>query len=219
MIVGILSWWNERPEWLANVAGFARVCDAIVAVDGSYGLVPGANAMPCSPLEQAETVQAYTEAAGASCLVYRPTRPFAGNEVEKRNLSLRLAATLNPDWLLVFDADMRVVYCDPGLIRAELAVTGRNVGTYQLRDGRDGQSWETPFRGIYRWADDLAYGPAHSDVVGTYDGMTESLRDDAPAFEVALTVVHPVGVRHPERAAAATTFDAARVAYGIEALA
>lgn len=218
-IAGILCWYDERPEWLAaSVAGFARVCDAIVAVDGAYALYPGARSAPRSPQEQAETIMATCEAADVECLVHRPREPFWGNEVEKRNLSLALAAAFEPDWLLPFDADMQVVHAEPESIRLTLDSTDRNAGVYRLRDGLEGDTWLTPCRSIYRWTDDLAYGPRHYDVTGTYDGRRESLRDNAPACDVALTVVHPVGARHDNRAAGMAAYSTSRDLFGVEAV-
>lgn len=218
-VAGLLCWYDERPEWLAQaVAGFARVCDVIVAVDGAYALYPGARSAPRSPQEQAETILATCEAADVECLLHRPREPFWGNEVEKRNLSLALAAGLGAEWLILFDADMQVVHCDPVSVRLELCSTGANVATYALRDGMDGDSWLAGCRLIYRWTPDLRYGPRHYDVFGTYNGVTESLRDDAPATDVALRVAHPVGVRHDGRAAGMLAYATAREAFAVEAV-
>src|SRR5256885_1150092 len=108
-VVGLLSFYDESPSWLATaVTGFARVCDAITAVDGAYALLPGAR--PCSHPQQAEAILSASEAAGVACTVHRPNRLFFGNEVEKRNFTFQLAGAglTGDDWLLVFDADYHV---------------------------------------------------------------------------------------------------------------
>jgi hypothetical protein len=216
IVAGLLCWYDERPEWLATaIAGFARVCDRIVAVDGPYALYPGARNAPRSPQDQTEAVIGACEAANVELTLHQPREPFWGNEVEKRNLSLALASEV--DWLIVFDADMRVIHADAEAVRWELDHTDRNVGTYTLQDGHDGDAWKSPFRGIYRWSDDLVYGPAHYDITGTYAGCSESLRDDAPAFDVTLTVAHPIGQRQPTRKANALAYGQSRDIYHAEA--
>jgi hypothetical protein len=190
-IVGVLSWFDESPSWLATaVAGFARVCDQIVAVDGAYALYPGGRAR--SRPDQAEAILGAAEAAGAGCVIHRPRDVWFGNEVEKRNHSLFLAAALSPDWVMVFDADYHVLQLDAEAVRRELAATDCNVGTYTILDGKDLQEdeyiakyareryadteWTTKTRDIYRWTDDLAYGPKHFTISGTYDGERRWIR-------------------------------------------
>ncbi len=179
-IVGILCWYDESPSWLANaVCGFGRVCDEIVAVDGAYSMYPGAR--PRSHPEQAEAILAAAETMGVGCTIHRPKDVFFGQEVEKRNLSLKLAAPLltpGEDWVMIFDADYQVMLCeDPVYARALLEHTEHNVATYTLLDGHDilanetaaevcrdvdiDTEWTIRDRGIFRWTDDLRYGPSH----------------------------------------------------------
>ena len=188
-IVGVLIWYDEPASWLAKcVAGFARLCDHIVAVDGGYALYPAARSR--SLPNQAEAVM-----GDWGCTIVRPGNVFFGNEVEKRNYSLRLAAAENPDWVVVFDADYIVddrSLFNPDIIRAELAATEHHCATYTLLDGQDlmandrmaaaarelplSTEWTLRDRGIFRWTDDLRYGPAHYCVRGTYDGEETWLR-------------------------------------------
>lgn len=177
-VVGVLSWFQESPSWLSvAVAGFARVCDHIVAVDGSYSLLPGAR--PCSPPEQAEAVLAAAESQNVSCLVHRPAKLFYGNEVEKRNWSLQLAGAglTTSDWILVFDADCHVFKCEPLQVRAALEQSTALVATYTVLDGQDmlakpdlaelsrhddyASEWTVKTKDIYRWHPTLQYGPQH----------------------------------------------------------
>ena len=177
-IVGIMSWYDEAPQWLSTaVTGFARFCDQIVAVDGAYALFPGAR--PCSHPQQAEAVLGAAEASGVGCLVHRPSSLFFGNEVEKRNLSLRLAAPFlkQDDWIIVFDADCHVFKCNPDLVRARLDSSDAELATYTYLDVEgmfsnpelakmvrdDDYSTESTgrTRDIYRWHPSLMYGPQH----------------------------------------------------------
>lgn len=191
-LVGLLIFYDESPSWLAScVAGFARVCDTIVACDGAYALYPGAR--PRSHPDQAYAIQDACESQGAGCVIHRPKDVWWGNEVEKRQHAVRLAGALEPDWLLVFDADYLVMLCeDPQFTRQLIANTDHDVCTYTLLDGKDvmaddylaayaqqrpiDHEWTFRDRGIFRYTPDLRYGPTHYCVRGTYDGEERWLR-------------------------------------------
>ena len=225
-IVGVLIAYNEKPEWLATaVAGFARVCDHIVYVDGSYVLFPGAK--PRSNPAETEAVIQAAEAADCGLIAYRPKEVFYGNEVEKRNLSLRLAGTLEPDWVVVFDADCHVTHADPGLFRYDLGETDLHAATF-VRTEHDGErSWKTRCRGIYRWTDDLRYGPAHWTIRGTYDGddvwvwgpdqVPGGVSAVVPAVDLdSLVCAHRTNDRLQERHVAMREYALIREAAGVE---
>lgn len=185
-IVGVLSWYDESPAWLAAaVAGYGRFCDAIVACDGAYALFPGAR--PRSHPDQADAIVAACEAADVECVVHRPRDVYWGNEVEKRNQTLALAGSIRPDWVVVFDGDYLPMRVEPDRIRGELEQTDRNVATYTLLDGKDMLSdeatadlaahsaidteWTLRDRGLFRWTPDLRYEGTHYMVRGTYGGQ------------------------------------------------
>lgn len=117
MIVGTLSWFNESTTWLTRtVASLAKVCDHVVVADGRYALFQ--HDMNWSPAPEAEAVLAAAEGVGVPLTLHIPRVPFHGNEVEKRNLLLRLAkvyATTDRDWIFVCDADEYVVHASPDL--------------------------------------------------------------------------------------------------------
>ena len=208
-LVGVLCWFDESPSWLATaVAGFGRVCDHIVAVDGAYGLYPGARAR--SRPDQAEAILMAAEAAGCGATVHQPQGVFWGNEVEKRNLALGLAAPLHPDWVLVFDADMHVLQVNAPEVRRDLEDTDLNVATYTILDGVDllateaadtaasfplSTEWTLRTRLIYRWLPELRYGPAHYSVSGLVDDERVWLRggetcEEPLHLEAGLVVNH-----------------------------
>lgn len=217
-VVGLLAWFDESPSWLATAcAGFARVCDEIVAVDGAYSLYPKGRAR--SRPDQSEAILAACEAAEVGCTVHRPRQTFAGQEVQKRNLLLGLAAPLEPDWVVVFDADMHVMQARPEIVRDVLANTDADVATYTILDGADmlaepgraelaarvnvDTEWTNKFRGIYRWLPGLEYGPTHFSVSGWRDNERVWLRG-AKNDEIAEPVhLGPDLVVHHRRAARA----------------
>ena len=144
-VIGLLNWFDESPSWLATaVAGHARICDTIIAVDGAYHLYP--NARPASHPRQAEAIMHTAEAGGAACIIYRPTSIWWGNELAKRNQLIRLAGSLElttDDWLLIFDADNHILTIDPEMCRAMMEASDLNVATYTVLDGKDFLADET----------------------------------------------------------------------------
>lgn len=247
-LVALLSWFDESPAWLATVvAGFGRVCDEIVAVDGAYLFYPDARGR--SHPEQAEAILHAAEAADVGCTIHRPREPFAGNEVEKRNLTLGFAAAHRPDWVLVCDGDYHVTRCDPESVRGALEDTELNVASYLLADSMDPlgmgpgmaataarvevqSQWQLATRDIFRWTDDLAYGPAHYTVSGTYNGEhlwlkgPEMLGDGSatriePCLDLGdrLVAVHRSKDRIQLRRQAADAYYRRRDEHGIEDLA
>ena len=106
-VIGLLSWYNESPSWLAaTVSSFGKVIDHLVAVDGPYAAYPHNGRIKSDP-EQAEIIQRTCDAMGIGLTMYQPTEAYFGNEVEKRSLAFALALTVaqTQDWIWVFDAD------------------------------------------------------------------------------------------------------------------
>lgn len=190
-LTGILSWYDESPSWLAAaVAGFGRVCDEIVAVDGAYGLYPGARAR--SMPQQGEAVLMAAESVGAGCTIHRPKEPWWGNEIEKRNACLRLAGATEPDWVLVFDADIHMLQVNVDSVRGQLEETECQVATFTTLSGKDflgdaklaeyaarrpiDSEWTGRTRDIFRYTPTLEYGPLHWAVSRVDDGERHWLR-------------------------------------------
>lgn len=121
-VVGLLSWYDESPSWLAaTVASFAPILDHLVAIDGAYAAYPGARAR--SDVGQAETILRTADAAGIGVSIVEPRETFFGNEVEKRSLLFRyglVEATPYEDWFVVFDGD-EVLTKAPADLRTRLA--------------------------------------------------------------------------------------------------
>lgn len=219
-LIAVVSWYDESPSWLAQcVASLARFADHIVAVDGAYALFPDAAGR--SPLEQHEAVVGAAYAAGVPLTLHWQKQPFEGNEVEKRNQTLKLArAVAGPgDWLIVVDADEYVLHAAESL-RAELAATDRHVATYALFDGLDLQEnpsmaaaarvasmmtrFSSPVRGIYRNLPDLEYVGTHYSLRATIDGQPRWLwgieqMHGADNILPALNLTHALHVAHRNR--------------------
>ena len=187
-IIGALSWFNESPLWLTKtIASFARVCDQVVAVDGRYALFD--HDFDWSPAAEPDAVVAAAEAVGLPLTLHVPREPFAGNEVEKRNLLMRLAmvhAEPMEDWIFVLDADEYIVHVDP-TFRDELAATEEHIVGHALEEyldpyvalGQDGgvarfttlpTTWRVDLRGFYRALPGLSYVGTHFTIGGYVDG-------------------------------------------------
>jgi hypothetical protein len=109
-IVGLLSWWDESPTWLAaTVTGMARFCDHIVALDGRYALYPDRRVW--SGCEESYAIVDAARAAGVGFTLSQPGRPYL-DEMAKRTHLFQLGAAharTFEDWFFVCDADEVVV--------------------------------------------------------------------------------------------------------------
>lgn len=181
-LIGLLSYFDESASWLSTVvAGMGQFCDAVVAVDGGYALYPGSR--PRSMPEQADAIRLAAEAVDLELILYQPKEIFWQNEVQKRNLTLKLAGAIaepDVDWVAVFDADMHIMKTNRDSIRWDLENTKLNVATMTVLEGKDmldddtlrvvaqqvplDHEWTTRARLIYRYHPTLAYGPQHWSV-------------------------------------------------------
>lgn len=241
-ICGVIVWYDETAAWLSSaVAGFARLCDHIVAVDGAYALYPAGR--PRSHPDQSEAILDACEAAGVGCVVHRPSSVWWGNEVEKRNFSLQLARPLltpGEDWVLIFDSDYQVMRLDdPAFIRGLVRETDRNVMTYTLLDTQEAglledahdlpTDWTYKDRGLFRWTDDLEYVGCHYFMRGTYQGEQQWVRGpeltdtgtglvEAGDLGSSMVVLHRRSRRPRARNDAAHGFAMMRDRHGAEAV-
>ncbi|MFF7966755.1 hypothetical protein ACFZC3_15485 [Streptomyces sp. NPDC007903] len=165
-VIGLLSWYEEPASWLAEcVAGMAKLCDHVVAVDGPYALFPGATRKPASGAEQADTIARTAAGAGIGCTIHIPRAPWWGNEVQKRSAMFDLAMTLaepGVDWLVRVDAD-EVVTAAPPDTRELLAATEHDVAEVTMweRDTDSGQDSQFPIRVAFRALPGIRVEQAH----------------------------------------------------------
>ena len=182
-LIACISWFYESPAWLAaTVASAARICDHVVAVDGRYALF--GHDLAFSPVQEAETIMEAAEGAGIALTLHRPTEPFWGNEIEKRNLLFSLAkchATEMEDWLIVLDGDSYIVEHSP-MVRESLEKTDALCASYAAEEYMPEPEMavarmmdlasvnRTPITCIYRVIPDLAYEHTHHSISGTIAG-------------------------------------------------
>jgi len=233
-LIAALSWYQEPSAWLTElVRSLAGCCDHLVAVDGAYELFPGSHDQPCSPVEQAAAILLAADTMGLPVTLHRPRQPFAGNEIEKRTLLLRLAqqhATIEEDWLLVVDGDMLITRADPGL-RDQLATPHVDVADYRLwwRDDRHateiaqgidnnpGRPGETPVRCLFRVLENMRVEHAHYCHIGDRDGRSVYYREAAAAdLGEQLQIEHRHAFRNRPRQIAAHAYYRARDQQHIE---
>lgn len=137
-LIGILSWYDESPSWLAAcVASLARAgCSHLVAVDGAYRLYP--DGRPHSGGDQHEAITRTAYGAGIGCTLHYPDRVWRGNELEKRQFCFKLASQVaepNVDWYFINDADQIVIKASNLVGRLEN--TDLNVGETKLLEFQD----------------------------------------------------------------------------------
>lgn len=184
-LLAVLSWWDEKPEWLTDVVHSLKLAnvDQLVCVDGSFVNFPGGTA--ASPLGQAQAIMAAAHDVGIPCDVYEPLSMWA-NEPAKRSRSFRIMDDYRPDWFIVLDAD-EVVTEAPEDLKDRLAATDRDCADACLLDApsavlaagflEDEEALPNtmlsrvvmPRRCLFRWTPGITVGPRHFDYV-TPDG-------------------------------------------------
>lgn len=136
-IVALLSWYEESPRWLEETIDSLVLAgvDRLVALDGAYGLFPGAT--PHSDPAQKEAIR---EAADGLFPVdiYTPSKVFKGNEVQKRSTLFEFGeeVTTEDDWYFVMDAD-ELISEVPDDFRARLEQTDRDVAEVTFVEQRN----------------------------------------------------------------------------------
>ena len=175
-VIGLLSWYDEAPSWLAaTITSAAPMLDHLVAVDGAYALYPDGRAR--SEPMQAEVIMRTCDAAGIGVTIHRPQERWHGNETQKRTYAFALAnaeATSGDDWIFVIDGD-DVVTSIPSDLRPRLKATERDVAEVMLWD-REAWIEKTPEaaqglplppisrmkqRRLYRAADEITVTGSH----------------------------------------------------------
>lgn len=210
-IIGLLSWYEENPSWLAAcVTSAAAVCDHIIAVDGPYAMFPGAIRKPASGVEQAETIAQVAAAAGIGCTIHTPRQPWWGNEVGKRDFMFRLGALVaepDRDWFMRIDAD-EVIAGATDQVRERLASTELDVAEVTLTERGDVDS-HSPLRIFFRALPGIGVQQAHYVVTAPTDDRVKVLAGNHTVhrLEPAETLwdarlEHRTRHRTPERKAA-----------------
>lgn len=180
-IIGLLSWYDEPVPWLAEcVAGLARLCDHLIAVDGPYAAFPGALRHPASAPVQADVIAHTAAGAGIGCTIHTPRQPWWGGEVGKRDFMFRLGMTMaepGVDWFLRIDADEMLIEAPPEA-RKQLAATEHDVAEVILTERAQQQAadaaglavdYRSPLRALFRALPGIAIEQAHYVVTAPSD--------------------------------------------------
>lgn len=230
-LVALLSWWNEPVDWLADTVRSLALAniDALVAVDGSYPHMPGATAQ--SPSEQAVEIHLAARQAGIDSIMHRRNILWE-SECVKRTAMFRYAEVFAPDWLLVIDADERVIrapndlkdrlaahsgdYADVCSLEQPAPVIGAGMDEDDAMPTIAASRWVKPRRCLFRAYQGITVGPAHyhyrlpdgRDLWGDEYGSPLIIRD--------MMIDHRNAHRSPERRAAAAAYYRERDERGIE---
>ena len=149
-LVALLSWFEEDPGWLHNcVQSLAGKVDHLVALDGGYGLFPGAR--PHSDDKQHRALVRATRKAGMGLTLEFPPNVWA-SEMEKRTRLFRLGELLTgpDDWYFVMDADQTVTEW-PDELRSMLALTEHDVALTRFVEPHPAAATkEFPIRNLFR---------------------------------------------------------------------
>lgn len=199
-IIACTIWYDESPDDLAAMArslhGFA---DGMVALDGAFETFPLGDNRPWSPSEQYAAL-ADGCAGEIELVLYQPTRAgewfgHRGNEVEKRNASVRMAwGVLGADWVFNVDADMFLE--EAGDARRQMELTDEDVVISDV-EGH-------PTRHIYRYSPGLRHYRSHWIVLNER-GMLSGPRDpnrgigDYPPLLPGLDLRETLLFAHPEK--------------------
>ena len=190
-IIAILSWFNERPSWLAgSVASLAKVgVSHCVAVDGAYLLYPEGRGF--SAPEQHAAIVETCRALDIGLTLHVPQEPWIGNEVEKRTAAIRLAeafAEPNVDWYYMHDAD-HFVLSAMGHQQA-LKETECDVAECRFAEDYGSLHCNAPIRVFFRAIPGLIYDGNH------YTPRTPDGRDLHHGCEPALDLGFRMEVHH-----------------------
>lgn len=209
-IIGLISWYDERPDWLAGlVASLSKCADHVVAVDGAYFLYPEGRRVSTSG--QAEAIRETARSLDMGCTIHEPQRVWAGNEVEKRQALFTLGEAVSEpeDWYFHIDGDELVT--DVGTdLRRECAAAGARgliageVNLWRYRDHYkpDERPFvtalreEQPSRQLFKAERGIRVTRNHY-TYHTPDGRM--LRGDSPSDEAADFSFVAVQHRHGER--------------------
>lgn len=163
-IANTLIWFDEDPgdlrRMILSLAGFV---DALVAIDGAFERFP--SRVAASAPEQAAAIVDACAETEIELLLHRPNEKgrwfgYHGEEVAKRTACLRACGLLQPDWILVCDADMEILSDTKAKarIRELLARTQLDAAVADILG-----HYNDPMaaRVLFRWSEGLWYDRAH----------------------------------------------------------
>jgi hypothetical protein len=153
-IIGITCWYDERPDWLADMIRSLAASGVhhLVAVDGAYALLR--DGRPTSPADQHQAIADTCRAAGIDHTIHAPRTTWQGNEIEKRTHGFQLAEQIAgpDDWYWSMDADQVVTHC-PTDLHDRLASSPHDAALVRLWERRDLKADERKAAQIPAWTD------------------------------------------------------------------
>ncbi len=215
-VVGLLSWYEEDPAWLAEmIASLPKASvEHLIALDGAYALFPGG--APTSDPSNVQAIQAACEVAGITYSIHQPVEVWEGNETEKRSALFELAEQVSDegDWYFVMDADETITDV-PEDFTARLKGTNLDVGMVTFQEPAEKETgpaprfrWQRkrryPIRVLFRAIKGLRVVGNHWTYV-TPDGRRlwgQNKRTLEPALDCTdLAIFHRSDLRHEARRA------------------
>ena len=149
-LVALLSWFEEDPDWLHEcVQSMKGKVDHLVALDGGYGLFPGAR--PSSDDKEHRALHRACRRAGIGLTLEVPPNVWE-SEMAKRTRLFRLGETLTApdDWYFVMDGDQTVIAW-PDDIRDILELTAHDVATTRFVEPHpNAATKQFPIRNLFR---------------------------------------------------------------------
>jgi hypothetical protein len=143
-VIGLVSWWDESPTWLAaTIASMGRFCDHVVALDGRYAMFPDQRLQ--SGIDEVRVIVEAARGAGVGLTLHTAPRTFP-DEMAKRTHLFRLGqleARSFTDWFYVLDGDEVTIESPPKAdVQAYLEHTTADVLTATLFERTDPHATE-----------------------------------------------------------------------------
>lgn len=193
-VTACLSWFDERPQWLAEaILSLEGVADHLVALDGAYALLPDAKRI--SPGEQHIAIKDACARIAIGCDIHVPPEPFAENETEKRTLLFEHANRTSADWFYIVDAD-ELVTCVPWDLKDRLAQTKHDVVEVSMVEHGRSQA----FRKFFRAQPIKVIGNHYTYISGDGKRLWAASHNKVPAESIrGFQLFHRSWERDPQR--------------------
>lgn len=217
-LIALLSFFNEDEDYIEGDLRdlHALGISEVVAVDGSYARYGG---LARSPISLIEKMYFITKQLDMGLLLYQPTGPWPGDEVEKRQIMIDLAWSIaeEGDWFVVWDCDYKLIDPHPhtdNALRFCLRMASEDFATVSFTESSNDDGWH-PMQMFIRAQKIKMDGNHHTYLLA--DGRQgQVLRRPVPNMADALDlseikVRHRVHERDPERRRKQTAYYEQRV--------
>jgi len=146
-LIALLSFFAEDEQYIEGDLRdlYALGVSEVVAVDGSYSRY---NGPARSSLSLIEKMYFLTKQLNMGLLLYQPTKPWIGDEVQKRQVMIDLAWSIaeNEDWFVVWDCDYKLIDTsidtpDWATIALKLMSTEEDFATVSFTESNNDDGW------------------------------------------------------------------------------